>query len=174
MSDTDVLQRPLSISEVMRRAVTSSEVRGVIGATMVTIATVNDALEQLESSPDAHGRVRDELLTALRFALRNVPDIEAKGIVLGGLRGKERVTVDTEALSAALWTDPQALHGLSEGLSVALAGDIDGGTIDVPVAAATEPPPLGPEALQCVRVMAQMRMLDALPSTSRHRLELLV
>jgi hypothetical protein len=176
MSDTEVLQRPLSISEVMRRAVTSAEVRGAIGATMVTIATVNDALDQLESSPDEHAGLRDELLAALTLALKSVPDIEAKGIALSGLPGKERVAVDTEALSAALWNDPRALHGLSEGLGAALAGDVGDGAPDdgATVAEAAEAPPLGPDGVQCARVMAQMQVIDALPSTSRHRLELLV
>jgi hypothetical protein len=176
MSDTETLQRPLSISEVMRRAVTSSEVRGTIGSTIVMIATVNDALDQLESSADEHAGVRDELVAALTLALASVPDIEAKGIALAGLRGKERLTLDTEALSAALWNDPQALKGLSEGLSAALAGDIDGDARDdgAIAASAAQPPPQGPEGFHCARVMAQMQVIDALPSTSRHRLELLV
>ena len=172
MNDTEVLQPPRSISDVMRRAVISSEVRGAIGAAIVTIAAVNDTLEQLESAGAEHTRVREDLLAALRRALASVPDIEVKGIALGGLRGEERLVVDMETLSAALWDDPQAVSGLSEGLSAALAGDIDDEA--AAMAAAAEPPPLGPDGFHCARVMAQMQVIDALPSTSRHRLELLV
>jgi hypothetical protein len=171
MRDTKTFSEPRSISDAIRRVEASSQARGAIGTAIVTIATVNDALEQLESGAEEHGAVRGELLAALNLALARVPDIEAKGISLQGREGQERVIVDTEALAATLWKDPRALHGLSEGLSAALAGDLDD---NVTAPAPAEEPSLDAEALQCARVMAQMRVLESMPSTSRHRLELLV
>ena len=175
MSDMDLLLQPARVKRVVRRRSTS-EARGAIGAVVVTVATINDALEQLEGAAGEHSALHAELVEAVTVALARVPNVEAKGLTLGRVDGKERLVVDTETLAATLWKDPHALDALlsgDDGLSD-LSATLNAGT-DAAVAAATEPPE--PQPMESARILAQMRtlqVLDSLPSTSRHRLELLV
>ncbi len=173
MNDMELFRQPVTVSDVVRRTSTP-EARGAIGALVATIATVNDALDQVESSADVHPELHGELVAAVSDALARVPGIEAMGVRFARADGKERLVVNPEALAAALWKDPHALdallsgdHRLSETLGAALVPDAD-----VPA----EPRPT-PEMVHPGHVLAQMRavqFLDSAPSTSRHRLELLV
>jgi hypothetical protein len=174
MNDMELLRRPVKGSDVVRRRPSTPEAREAIGALVATIATVNDALDQIESSADVYPALHGELVGAVSQALECVPDIEAMGIRFGRVDGKERLVVNPEALAEGLRKDPHALdallsgdHRLSETLSAALASEPD-----LPA----EPAP-AVETVHPAHVIAQMRtmqLLDSAPSRARRRLDWLV
>ena len=180
MSDRELLRRPVTVSDVLRRA-SGVEARGAVGALVATIATVNDVLEHLESSTEMHMTRHGQVLAAVSAALADAPNAGMNGLALGRVDGKERLLVNPEALAAALAKDPAAVnalvkgdHRLTEVLTAALATtDEDVSSGEVPGAPAERPA----DTIESARLLTQIRTLqrlDELPSTARHRLELLV
>jgi hypothetical protein len=178
MNDMALLRRPVTAG------VSAFEARGAVGELVAAIATVNDVLDQLESSTDAHATLHGRVLAAVSATLAGVPNAEGKGLTLAHVHGKARLMVNTDALADALSKDPHALdvlasgeYGLTAAVSEALAINTDVALSAIEPPSATADPRPGTDAIQSARLLTQMRtlqLLDTLPSTSRHRLELLV
>lgn len=177
MNDTE---QPVTVSQILRQG-PGLGVRGTVGALVATIATVNDVLEHLDNATEMHLTQRGHVLAAVSAALADMPNAGMNGLTLGCVDGKERLVVNPEAMAAALSKDPTALdalvkgdHRLTEVLSAALTTHTDA---DVSAVEPPSPPPEAAGTIQVARLLTQLgtlRLLDQLPSTSRHRLELLV